>query len=57
LRIWEHYHLNGGDEVIDGVTDRYTYTYDRAGNIGNRRNKGGGTKVTATTIDWIGLFW
>ncbi len=37
-QLWEHYHLSGGNEVVDGTVDEYTYTYDRAGNVHSRLN-------------------
>ena len=38
-QLWEKYHLDGsGNEVVDGTVDKYTYQYDRAGNVTNKVN-------------------
>ena len=37
-QLWENYHLDDGDEVVDGTADEYTYTYDRAGNVASKAN-------------------
>jgi hypothetical protein len=31
-QVWEQYHLDSGNEVVDGAVDEYVYAYDRAGN-------------------------
>jgi hypothetical protein len=38
-QLWEHYHLDeGGNEVVDGTVDEYTYWYDRVGNVAGKTN-------------------
>ena len=37
-QIWEKYHLDGGNEVIDNAVDEYTYGYDLAGNVTSKTN-------------------
>ncbi len=38
-QVWEQYHLEGGNEVVDGAVDEYIYGYDRAGNRVSKSNE------------------